>query len=93
MTQVFEALGFVRQNGGAGSLCDLWGIKPTAVFDQIAKRRLPWPISISPRLKGWPPHEIAAIRKLRIAGASEENIKALVEELEAARTAEPAVPA
>ncbi len=42
-------------------------------------------IRTGPRSAGWPESEIAAINKARIAGKSEDEIRALVKRLEARR--------
>jgi prophage regulatory protein len=43
------------------------------------------PVSIGPRAVGWPSSEVEAINAARIAGKTEEEIRALVVKLEAAR--------
>lgn len=43
------------------------------------------PVSIGARAVGWPSDEVAALNAARIAGKTEEQIRALVAELEAAR--------
>jgi prophage regulatory protein len=45
------------------------------------------PVSIGPRAVGWPAGEVAALNAARIAGKSEEEVRTLVAELEAARKA------
>jgi hypothetical protein len=45
------------------------------------------PIRISVRASGWPREEIEAIHDARIRGAGDEEIRALVKTLEAARSA------
>ncbi len=47
------------------------------------------PVKVGPRAVGWPAGEVAAINAARIAGRSEDEIRALVTQLEAARTATP----
>lgn len=46
-----------------------------------------WPrqISLGARAVGWPDHEVQAMNAARIAGKSDEAIRALVTQLEAAR--------
>lgn len=46
-------------------------------------------VSLGPRCVGWPAHEVAALNAARIAGKSDAEIRGLVTELEAARTAAP----
>ena len=43
------------------------------------------PVSIGARAVGWPSDEVAALNAARIAGKTEEQIRALVAALEAAR--------
>lgn len=43
------------------------------------------PVSIGARAVGWPDHEVEAINAARIAGKSDDEIRALVKRLEAAR--------
>lgn len=45
------------------------------------------PVSIGLRAVGWPSGEVAALNTARIAGNSDEEIRALVVKLEAARKA------
>ncbi len=43
------------------------------------------PVSIGLRAVGWPSNEVTAINAARIAGKTDEEIRSLVEKLEAAR--------
>jgi prophage regulatory protein len=43
------------------------------------------PVNLGPRAVGWPSFEVAALNAARIAGKSDEEIRALVVRLEAAR--------
>ena len=45
------------------------------------------PVSIGARAVGWPEHEVATLNDARIAGKSDDEIRALVTRLEAARKA------
>jgi prophage regulatory protein len=44
-------------------------------------------VQLGPRAVGWPASEIEALNAARIAGLSDEAIRALVTKLQAARTA------
>lgn len=44
-------------------------------------------VCLGPRCVGWPANEVTALNAARIAGKNEEDIKALVVKLEAARRA------
>ena len=45
------------------------------------------PVSIGARAVGWPEHEVAMLNAARIAGKTDNEIRTLVAELEAARKA------
>lgn len=59
----------------------------TTVWLQVKSKELPEPIKIGPRAVAWHAHEIEAIVAARAAGASTEEIQALVVDLTAARQA------
>ena len=44
-------------------------------------------VRLGPRSVGWPAHEVEALNAARIAGKSDDEIRALVVKLEAARKA------
>jgi prophage regulatory protein len=52
---------------------------------RIAQGLFTKPVSLGPRAVGWPSSEVEAINAARIAGKSDEEIRALVVKLEAAR--------
>lgn len=60
----------------------------TMVYADIRDRLLPHPVQIGRRAVGWPSGEIDALIAARIAGKSDDEIRALVARLEAARRAE-----
>jgi prophage regulatory protein len=64
------------------------GVRKTQHYEDIKKGLFPHPIKIGPRASAWPSHEVAAINAARIVGKSEEAIRRLVADLEAARTAD-----
>lgn len=45
------------------------------------------PVAIGQRAVGWPADEVSALNAARIAGKSDDEVRALVMKLEAARTA------
>jgi len=63
------------------------GVRKTQHYSDIKNGLFTRPVKIGPRASAWPSHEVAAINQARIAGKSDEEIKKLVAELEAARTA------
>ncbi len=57
-------------------------------YDKVAKGLFTRPIKIGgERAAGWPEHEVEAINAARVAGASEDQIRRLVEKLHEQRTA------
>lgn len=65
----------------------VFGNLPTSTFyEQIERGVMPPGVSIGARSVAWPDHELQALAAARIAGKSEAEIKALVQELIAARS-------
>lgn len=52
---------------------------------RIAQGLFTKPVSLGPRTVGWPANEVSEINTARIAGKTDEEIRALVVKLEAAR--------
>ena len=63
----------------------MFGVCRSSIYNLIANRLLPRPVSLGLRSVGWPSYEIEVIFAARVAGKSDDEIKALVSELEAAR--------
>ena len=64
----------------------VFGNLPNSTFyEQIVRGLMPPGVSIGARSVAWPSHECQAIAAARIAGKSEAAIKALVQDLVAAR--------
>ena len=63
------------------------GQSRSTLYLRIAEGLWTKPVNIGPRAVGWPASEVAAINAARIAGKSDDQIRALVTRLEAARTA------
>jgi len=61
------------------------GKSRTTVYRDIEKGLMPRPVKIGGNRSAWPQNEITAINQARIAGKSDDAIKILVIELEAAR--------
>lgn len=61
------------------------GVKKTQHYTDVKNGLFTRPVKIGKRASAWPKHETAVINQARIAGKSEEEIKKLVAELEAAR--------
>ena len=62
------------------------GLGRTTIYSQEASGVFPRSVSLAARAKGWVAREVYAVLDARIAGASEDEIKALVKTLVAART-------
>jgi len=63
------------------------GHSRSTIYLRIAQGLWPKPVSLGARSVGWPASEIASINAARIAGKSDDEIRALVVKLEAARKA------
>lgn len=61
------------------------GLSRSTIYLRIAQGLWTKPVSLGARAVGWPSHEVAAINAARIAGKTDEEIRALVATLEAAR--------
>jgi prophage regulatory protein len=64
------------------------GVRKTQHYDDIKQGLFPRPIKIGSRASAWKADEVAAINTARIAGKSDDEIKGLVKQLEAARAAQ-----
>ena len=62
------------------------GHSRSSLYLQISEGLFTRPIKIGPRAVGWPASEVAAVNAARIAGKSDDDIRALVTQLEKART-------
>ena len=61
------------------------GLSRSTIYLRIAEGLWTKPVSLGARAVGWPSDEVAAINAARIAGKTDEEVRALVEKLEAAR--------
>ena len=64
---------------------DRFGRRRSAIYDDIARGVITRPVAIGPRSVGWPAEEIDIIIGARIAGRGEEEMRAIVDRLHAAR--------
>ncbi len=62
------------------------GYSRSTIYLRISQGLWTKQISLGPRCIGWPANEVAALNAARIAGKTDEEIRALVVKLEAART-------
>ena len=61
------------------------GYSRSTIYLRIAQGLWTKQVSLGPRCVGWPAHEVAALNAARIAGKTDEEIRALVVKLETAR--------
>ncbi len=61
------------------------GYSRSTIYLRIAQGLWTKQVILGPRCVGWPAHEVAALNAARIAGKTDEEIRALVLKLEAAR--------
>lgn len=61
------------------------GYSRSTIYLRISQGLWTKQVSLGPRCVGWPAHEVAALNTARIAGKTDEEIRALVTKLEAAR--------
>ena len=61
------------------------GRSKTSHYEDIEKGLFTRPVLLGGRAVGWPHHELRAVNAARIAGDTDDEIKALVIELEALR--------
>lgn len=67
------------------------GYSRSTIYLRITQGLWPKPVSLGARAVGWPAGEVAAMNAARIAGKSDDEIRALVAKLQAARRAEAAI--
>ena len=65
------------------------GYSRSTIYLRIAQGLWTKQVSLGPRCVGWPANEVAALNAARIAGSTDDEIRALVATLEAARKAAP----
>jgi prophage regulatory protein len=63
-------------------------VSRTTIFTRVKSGVLPPPVSLGDRALGWPAHELAALRRARVAGMDENTLRALVRRMVEARAAE-----
>ena len=61
------------------------GLSRSTLYLRISQRLFTRQISLGGRVVGWPAREVAALNAARIAGKSDEQVRQLVAQLEAAR--------
>ena len=61
------------------------GYSRSTIYLRVSQGLWTKQICLGPRCVGWPANEIAALNAARIAGKSDQDIRALVVKLEAAR--------
>lgn len=61
------------------------GLSRSTIYLRIQKGLWTTPVSLGGRAKGWPEKEVAAINAARIAGKTDDEIRALVQKLTVSR--------
>ena len=61
------------------------GLSRSTIYLRVSQGLFTQPVSLGPRAVGWPASEVAAINAARIAGQSDDEIRALVAQLHSAR--------
>lgn len=79
MTQRFEIV------SGAREVARQRGRSKSAFYNDIANGLMTRPFANGPRARCWPAYEIDAINRARAAGADDQAIRALVDQLHTAR--------
>ncbi len=62
------------------------GLARSTIYLRISQGLFVKPVRLGLRARGWPANEVAALNLARIAGKSDDEIRALVAQLESART-------
>lgn len=61
------------------------GLSRSTLYLRIEQKLWTKPVKLGARSIGWPANEVAALNAARISGKSNDEIRALVEKLEASR--------
>ena len=61
------------------------GLSRSTIYLRVSQGLFTQPVSLGPRAVGWPAGEVSAINAARIAGQSDDEIRALVTQLHNAR--------
>ena len=61
------------------------GLSRSTLYLRISQGLWTRPVSLGSRAVGWPSDEVEALNAARIAGRTDEEVRALVQELEVAR--------
>lgn len=62
-----------------------FGMKRPTLYEHMAKGLFMRPVKLGPKFAAWPKHECDAVLSARIAGKTDDEIRALVIELTDAR--------
>jgi prophage regulatory protein len=63
------------------------GLSRSTIYLRVSQGLFTQPVSLGPRAVGWPAGEVSAINAARIAGQSDDEVRALVTQLHNARGA------
>ena len=62
-------------------VCGASALRPTSIYELAKEGLFTPPVKLTPRSSAWPEHEVDAINAARIAGKSNDEIRALVARL------------
>jgi prophage regulatory protein len=65
--------------------CAVTGYRRSALYEQIKRGLIPRPVNITAKSVAWVEDELDAINRARVAGKSDDEIRALVVKLEERR--------
>ena len=71
------------------SVVQLTGNSRPTIYLRQTQGLWPKPVRLGPRMVAWPASEVQAINEARIIGKSDDQIRALVKELEKKRATQP----
>ncbi|NBC47103.1 MAG: AlpA family phage regulatory protein [Gammaproteobacteria bacterium] len=69
------------------SVLQATGLGRATVYEHIARGTFPKPVTIGGRSVAWAEHEIQELNRARLAGATDDEIRELVERLHRERSA------
>lgn len=69
------------------AVCEATGRSRSTVYADVQRGLFTRPVKLGERAVAWPKHEVEAVNRAKLAGASPDKLRALVESLHHARTA------
>ena len=69
-----------RSQPNAGTVSAISGLAPSTIYRDVKRGTFPKPVKIG-TVSAWPSDEVEAVTKARIAGKSDDEIRAIVADL------------